>query len=302
MRIMILNHQSKREGNPAYEARVAALLQSYTSPGTTIEVHYPEDLGGSEVTSHLRKSQALAGLHHALETPALVKKVIEAERLGFDAVVQSNTFDPGVEVARCAVRIPVVGVLRASCHFAATLCDRFGLIAPLDSHAVYARRIIENYRMGRFISGIQAINTYETGDLSAYHDLLVERMLAVGRELIAQGAHAIIPLGGRLVPYVVSPLELEAELKVPVINTKLVGIRHAETLVNGKTSHSLQSYPWSGGLTPENISRRARNSGECARTCSRRIPRATGNPEILVGACGIRPFCIPASAGMTAET
>jgi len=257
MRIMILNHQSKREGNPAYEARVAALLQSYASPGTTIEVHYPEDLGGSEVTSHLRKSQALAGLHHALETPALVKKVIEAERLGFDAVVQSNTFDPGVEVARCAVRIPVVGVLRASCHFAATLCDRFGLIAPLDSHAVYARRIIENYRMGRFISGIQAIKTYETGDLSAYHDLLVERMLAVGKELIAQGAQAIIPLGGRLVPYVVSPLELEAELKVPVINTKLVGIRHAETLVNGKTSHSLQSYPWSGGLTPENISRRA---------------------------------------------
>ena len=131
------------------------------------------------------------------------------------------------------MRIPVVGVLRASCHFAATLCDRFGLIAPLDSHAVYARRIIENYRMGRFISGIQAINTYETGDLSAYHDLLVERMLAV------------------------SPLELDGELKVPVINTKLVGIRHAETLVNGKTSHSLQSYPWAGGLTPENISRRA---------------------------------------------
>jgi allantoin racemase len=257
MRIMILNHQSKREASPDYEARVAALFQSYASPGTTIEMHYPEDLGGSEVTSLLRKSQALAGLHHALETPALVKKVIEAERLGFDAVVQSNTFDPGVEVARCAVRIPVVGVLRASCHFAATLCDRFGVIAPLDSHAVYARRIIENYRMGRFISGIKAINTYETGDLSAYHDLLVERVLAVGKQLIAQGAQAIIPLGARLVPYVVSPLELEAELKVPVINTELVGVRHAETLVNGKTSHSLQSYPWAGGLTPENISRRA---------------------------------------------
>ena len=259
MRIMILNHQSKRVGSPQYEARVAALLQSYASPGTTIEMHYPEDLGGSEVTSHLRKSQALAGLHHALETPALVKKVIEAERLGFDAVVQSNTFDPGVEVARCAVRIPVVGVLRASCHFAATLCDRFGVIAPLDSHAVYARRIIENYRMDGFMSGIKAINTYETGDLSTYHDLLVERTLAVAKELIAQGAHAIIPLGARLVPYVVSPLELEAELKVPVINTELVGIRYAETLVSGKTSHSLQSYPWAGGLTPENISRRVTN-------------------------------------------
>jgi Asp/Glu/hydantoin racemase len=260
MRIMILNHQSTREGSPEYEAHVAALLASYASHGTTIEVHYPEDLGGTEVTSHLRKSQALAGLHHALETPALVKKIIEAERACFDAVVLSNTFDPGVEVARCAVRIPVVGVLRVACHFAATLCDRFGLIAPLDSHAIYARRIIENYRMGRFVSGIKAINTYEVGDLSSYHDLLVERMLAVGRELIAEGAHAIIPLGGRLVPYVVSPLELEAELKVPVINTKLVGIRYAETLVNGKTSHSLKSYPWSEGLAPESITRRAIDS------------------------------------------
>jgi hypothetical protein len=79
----------------------------------------------------------------------------------------------------------------------------------------------------------------------------------VGRELIAEGAHAIIPLGGRLVPYVVSPLELEAELKVPVINTKLVGIRYAETLVDGKSSHSLKSYPWSEGLAPESVTRRA---------------------------------------------
>jgi allantoin racemase len=257
MRIMYLNHTSKREGGPEYEARVVALANSYASPGTTVEIHRPDDLGGTEVLDHLRKSQALAGLHHALEVPSLVKKVIEAERTGFDAVVFSNTFDPGVEVARCAVRIPVIGVLRAACHFAASIADNFGLIAPLDSHAIYTRHIIDNYRMGRFVSGIKAINTYETGDLSRYHDLLVERIVAVGKELIEQGAHAIIPLGARLVPYVVTPLELEAELKVPVINTELVGIRQAETLVMGKNSHSIKSYPWAEGLTPENISHRA---------------------------------------------
>jgi hypothetical protein len=58
------------------------------------------------------------------------------------------------------------------------------------------------------------------------------------------------------VPYVVSPEELESEFKVPVVNTKLIGIRHAETLVYGKTSHSLKSYPWAGGLMPENVTRR----------------------------------------------
>ena len=110
--------------------------------------------------------------------------------------------------------------------------------------------------MGRFVTGVKAINAYETGDLSAHRDLIFERMLAIGKELIADGAHALIPLGGRLVPYVVKPLELEAELKVPVINTKLVGIRQAETMVLGKSSHSIKSYPWAAGLTPENVSRR----------------------------------------------
>jgi hypothetical protein len=86
--------------------------------------------------------------------------------------------------------------------------------------------------------------------------MLLERMVAIGKELVDDGAHALIPLGGRLVPYVVKPLELEAELKVPVINTKLVGIRQAETMVMGKSSHSIRSYPHAAGLTPENVTKR----------------------------------------------
>jgi hypothetical protein len=41
------------------------------------------------------------------------------------------------------------------------------------------------------------------------------------------------------------------------LHGELVGIRCAETLVLGKNSHSIKSYPWAEGLTPENISRRA---------------------------------------------
>ena len=47
-----------------------------------------------------------------------------ADGNGYDAVIQSNTFDPGVEASRLAVRIPVIGLLRASLHFAASICDR----------------------------------------------------------------------------------------------------------------------------------------------------------------------------------
>ena len=96
MRIMFLNHSFKRH-SPQLEAHIQELLRSYASPGTTFELAYPDDLGGGEVLSLLEERKALSGLHHILETPALVQKAIEVERLGFDAVMQSNTFDPGVE-------------------------------------------------------------------------------------------------------------------------------------------------------------------------------------------------------------
>jgi len=78
MRIMFLNHSFVRH-SPELEAHIKKLLTSYASPGTTFELAYPEDLGGGEVLSHLEERKALSGLHHILETPALVKKAIEAE-------------------------------------------------------------------------------------------------------------------------------------------------------------------------------------------------------------------------------
>src|ERR687891_180546 len=174
MRIMFLNHSFKRH-SPQLEDHIVKLLKSYASPGTTFELAYPEDLGGGEVLRVLEERKALSGLHHILETPALVKKAVEAERRGFDGVIQSNTFDPGVEASRLAVRIPVIGVLRASLHFAATICDRFGLIVPLPTHMPHSMRLVQSYGMTHFVSGIKTVNLYDTGDLSGYHDLAIER-------------------------------------------------------------------------------------------------------------------------------
>jgi len=248
MRIMFLNHSFKRRKHQELEAEILKLLNGYASQGTVVEVHYPDDLGGGEILHQLEQQKMLSGLHHILETPALVKKIIEAERLGFDAVVQSNTFDPGVEAGRLAVRIPVVGVLRSSCHFAACLCDRFAFIVPLSSHVPYVHRIMETYRMGHFVSSIKAIDVYES-NLSKYHDIILERAISMGREMVAEGAQAIIPLGGRLFPYEVSPDEIEPEIGVPVINTKAVGIRFAELMVISKAIHSEKAYPWPRGLS-----------------------------------------------------
>lgn len=255
MRIMFLNHSFHRH-SPELEAHIKKLLTSYASPDTEFELAYPEDLGGGEVLSLLEERKALSGLHHILETPALVKKAIEAEHHGFDAVIQSNTFDPGVEASRLAVRIPIIGVLRASLHFAAGICDRFGLIVPLATHMPHTMRLVQTYGMAAFVCGIKTVGLYDTGDLSGYHDQVVEHTLAVGKELVQEGAQAIIPLGGKIYPYVVTPDELEPHLGVPVINTKAVGVSQAELMVRSKISHSLRAYPCPAGLRPEAVSQR----------------------------------------------
>lgn len=257
MRIMFLNHSFKRH-SPELEAHIMKLLNSYASQGTAFELAYPEDLGGGEVLSLLEERKALSGLHHILETPALVKKAIEAEHSGFDAVIQSNTFDPGVEASRLAVRIPVVGLLRASLHFTASICDRFGMIVPLETHMPHTMRLVQTYGMTSFVCGMKTVNLYDAGDLSGYHDIVIERTVAVGRELVQQGAQAIIPLGGKIYPYVVVPEELEPAIGVPIINTKAVGVRFAELMVSAKISHSQKAYPWSAGLNPDAVSQRSK--------------------------------------------
>jgi Asp/Glu/hydantoin racemase len=156
------------------------------------------------------------------------------------------------------VRIPVIGLLRASLHFAASICDRFGLIVPLETHMPHTMRLVQSYGMAPFVCGIRTVGLYDTGDLSGYHDVVVERTLAVGKELLAQGAQAIIPLGGKIYPYVVTPEELEPHLGVPVINTKAVGVSYAELMVRSKISHSAKAYPCPTGLNAELVSQRSK--------------------------------------------
>ena len=96
MRILFLNHAPQKSAH--YDpAKIEAKLNSYASPGTKIEVGFPDDYEGSQVFEAIGAQSALNGLHHMMETPAIVRKIFWAAQNGYDAVIQSNTFDPGVD-------------------------------------------------------------------------------------------------------------------------------------------------------------------------------------------------------------
>ena len=243
MKIMFLN-QAPRKGERGYAYKldeVTALLNSYASPGTEIVIDFPDDYEGAQLFASLGQQSQLNGLHHMMETPAIVRKIFWAAENGYDAVISSNTFDPGVDGGRLAVEIPVIGLLRASMHAALTLADNVGVTVPLGSHVPYTRRILRSYGLEQFVTDIKPIGVYQ--NVRERKAEIFDTTVKLIKGMVEDGAEIIIPLGGALIPYVVNPDDLSRETGVQVLNTKAIGIAFAEMCVRNKMTQSALTYP-----------------------------------------------------------
>jgi Asp/Glu/hydantoin racemase len=245
MRILFVDQQPRTEKSvqPYDVGAITKMLNSYASPGTTVEIGFPDDYAGSQLMLTIGAQSKLNGLHHMMETPSIVRKIFWAAENGYDAVISSNTFDPGVDGGRLAVNIPVIGLCRASMHAALTLADRVGITVPLAPHVPYTWRILRTLGLDRFVSDIRPIEIYGA-DISARGKEIFETTTRVMRGLVDETrAEIIMPLGGAIIPYVVDPKDLAAAVGVQVLNTKAIGIRFAEMCVALKMTQSALTYP-----------------------------------------------------------
>jgi Asp/Glu/hydantoin racemase len=245
MRILVIDQAPRSEkSQPPYDvAAIQKMLNGYANPGTTVEIGFPDDYAGSQLFQTIGNQSFLNGLHHMMETPAIVRKIFWAAQNGFDAVISSNTFDPGVDGGRLAVDIPVIGLCRTSLHAALTLADRVGITVPLAPHVPYTWRILRTLGLDRFVSDIRPIGIYGA-DVAKRRDEIFKRTVELMRGLVEETrAEIILPLGGALIPYVVDPKDLAAAVGVQVVNTKAIGVRFAETCVALKMTQSAITYP-----------------------------------------------------------
>lgn len=240
MKIMFLNKAPKA----VYDVtEIEKLLNSYASPGTRVEVNFPDNFEGSRVEAALGSQMMLNGLDHIMEAPAIIRKIVWASENGYDAVIQSNTFDPGVDGARLCVAIPVIGPFRTTIHAVANLVDRIGIIVPLAAHIPYTWRLLRTMGMDGFVTGIKTLGVYGP-DLKQRRQEITEKTAGLVRALVDEtGAQGVLPLGGALIPYVVDPAEVQKMTNVQVFNTKAISIRVAEMCVALGLSHSALTYP-----------------------------------------------------------
>jgi Asp/Glu/hydantoin racemase len=245
MRILFVDQQPRTEKSvqPYDIAKIEALLNSYASPGTKVEIGFPDDYAGSQLMNTIGAQSKLNGLHHMMETPSIVRKIFWAAENGYDAVISSNTFDPGVDGGRLAVDIPVIGLHRTAMHAALTLADRVGITVPLAPHVPYTWRLMRAIGLDRFVSDIRPIGIYGA-DISQRGTEIYDTTVKVMRSLLEETrAEILLPLGGAIIPYVVDPRELAKAVGAQVLNTKAIGIRFAEMCVACGMTQSAITYP-----------------------------------------------------------
>jgi Asp/Glu/hydantoin racemase len=245
MRILFVDQQPRTEKSvqPYDIAKIEAMLNSYASPGTKVEIGFPDDYAGSQLMNTIGAQSKLNGLHHMMETPSIVRKIFWAAENGYDAVISSNTFDPGVDGGRLAVNIPVIGLHRTAMHAALTLADRVGITVPLPPHVPYTWRLMRTIGLDRFISDIRPIGIYGA-DISQRGQEIFDTTVKVMRGLLDETrAEILLPLGGAIIPYVVDPKDLAKAVGAQVLNTKAIGIRFAEMCVACGMTQSAITYP-----------------------------------------------------------
>jgi allantoin racemase len=181
----------------------------------------------------------------ALAVPDIVRKVVQAEKDGVDAVILDCMADPGLEAGREMVSIPVLGPASTSLHIAAMLGHKFSVITIFEHLIPEFERRAAKLGLEKQLASVRAVNipVLELEDRPRTVKAMVEQAVKAVKE---DGAHVIVfgctgMIG--LDKDVKEGLRKQGIVDVPVMDPGIVNLKIAEALVDIGLAHSKRTYP-----------------------------------------------------------
>jgi allantoin racemase len=187
----------------------------------------------------VRSPEAPPAIESAQDEAACIPPMLELVRAaggrGVDAIVIACFSDPGLDAAREATNMPVVGIQESGMHLAAQLGDRFAILVPLARRVPLREHAALRHGFERRLTACPVLDlpVLETvGDRERVLDLLVRK----SRETIERDGTEVIVLGcaglGDLAP------RLQQIAGVPVVDPNAAAMKLCETLVDLGLTHS----------------------------------------------------------------
>jgi allantoin racemase len=236
-KILVVFSTAQGQWPPEAEKRRIDVACSYSSEATRVDADFP-DPSTAMASKEGHKSLDRATLGHL----RVAQRMIRGEQEGYDACIPFGMNDFGVEIARSACRIPIVGQTQATYCMAAMMVDRFGIISyQSSSHAEFYRQINE---LG-FLHMLVGMGAAEMNNLAMAQrrQELIDRFVAEGKRLVREGAELIVCHGMAMCPVEFRAEELAGEIGAPVLEGMGCAVAMAEAWLGTGTPYSDIRYP-----------------------------------------------------------
>ncbi|KTQ95630.1 hydrogenase expression protein HupH [Aureimonas ureilytica] len=181
----------------------------------------------------------------AICAPDTIRRIVEAEREGVDAVVIDCMADPALRAAREMVRIPVIGPSQAAMHVAAMLGHRFSVVTVMRRLRAQFENAAALHGLASRMASVRSVDIPVLAledDLDATQRLLVEQArLAVekdGAEAVIFGCTGLLGCAGA-----VRAGLLAGGIDIPVIDPIPNAVHIAAALARSNLTHSALTYP-----------------------------------------------------------
>lgn len=207
------------------------LLKRYAAPGTEVGIDdVPE--GPASIESMYEEY---------LSIPATIRRALELEQVGWDALILGCYGDPGLDGLRELISIPVIGPGEATVLMAASLGHRFSIITITDSVIPMAERQIRHVGVDNKLASVRAVNIPV---LHLHHDRerTIEATIAAGRKAIQEDRADTLILGCMSMGFLEIAEAVAPELGVPVLNPGKTALKFAEATVGAGLTHSRRAY------------------------------------------------------------
>src|SRR5579872_161552 len=167
---------------------------------------------------------------------AVVERVIQAEKQGFDAVFICCCYDPGLWEAREVVDIPVTAAFESGVHYANLISQRYSVIATEYKTVHCYREMAKLYGTDSKLASVRHIglSARESYPEKTSPEVIVERTMEVARQCIEiDGAEAIL-MGCTLQSCPLTVGGVGDSLGAPILDPVPIGLKATEFMVDAK--------------------------------------------------------------------
>jgi allantoin racemase len=185
-----------------------------------------------------------------LSIPTTMRRAVELEEDGWDALILGCYGDPGLGALRELISIPIVGPGEATALVAASLGHRFAILTVTDSIVNALEQQVRRVGVGVKLASVRAVSI-PVLELHRDREAAIEMAVEQGRIAVAEDRADTLVLGCMSMGFLGFAEAVRKELGIPVLDPVRVALKYAEALVGSELTHSRRAY-----MTPPKLASR----------------------------------------------